>query len=250
MKIKKFQSSMEKKSFNEIFDRYKVLKKILGDSITVLDVGSNEGQTILEINKNFKNFYIHCFEPLEVCQNKLNYLKSKIGKKKIIINRIAVGNKNLKSKSFYMNKSSNLSSVYKINTNSKLLINMKKLSRDKNYLKTINIPTRVEQIKLDNYISANKIKKIDLLKIDTQGSELEVLKGCISSLKKIKAICVEINFWDYYKKSSSFFEIEKIIKKEFMIWDISFIYKNPKYNSTDWVDAIYINKKFAQKILR
>ena len=35
----------------------------------------------------------------------------------------------------------------------------------------------VKTIKLKNFIEKNKIKKIDLLKIDTEGHEFQVLKG-------------------------------------------------------------------------
>jgi FkbM family methyltransferase len=37
---------------------------------------------------------------------------------------------------------------------------------------------------LDAYINLNKITKIDILKIDTQGHELYVLKGAKKALKK------------------------------------------------------------------
>jgi len=47
---------------------------------------------------------------------------------------------------------------------------------------------------------------------------------------------------------SSFYEIEKILGKNFKLWDISFVYKNPKYFSTDLVDAIYINKSFYNRL--
>ena len=93
------------------------------------------------------------------------------------------------------------------------------------------------------------INSIDILKIDTQGYEKNVLLGCKRTLKKIKVICLEINLWDYYEKSVTFFDIEKIIKNNFQLWDISFIYKNPKWHCTDYMDVVYINKKFLKTIL-
>jgi FkbM family methyltransferase len=43
-------------------------------------------------------------------------------------------------------------------------------------------------ITLDSYIEKNNISKVDLIKIDVEGFELNVLKGGINSLKKFKPI--------------------------------------------------------------
>ena len=51
-------------------------------------------------------------------------------------------------------------------------------------------------------------------------------------------------------KINSFYEFEKILRKNFYFWDISMIYKNPKWGSTDFVDAIYINKRLYENILK
>ena len=53
----------------------------------------------------------------------------------------------------------------------------------------------VKVVTLDFLISSLKIKKIDLLKIDTEGHELNVLNGCVKSFKKriIKNILIEID---------------------------------------------------------
>ena len=251
MKINFYKSSFENKKFSEFFNRYKMLKKILPKTkIICFDIGANEGQTILEISKNFQKSTIHSFEPQKECEPKLQFLKRKIKKSKIYINILACGEKNI-SRIFYKNYSSNLSSFLKINTKSKLLLKMNNLSKKKEYLKSINNPIKVRQIKLSDYIKNKKIKNIDLLKIDTQGYEINVLKGINKKdLFKIKVIILEINFWDYYSKSTSFYQIEKILGKNFKFWDISYISKNPKYFSTDYVDAVYINKAVYKKIAK
>jgi FkbM family methyltransferase len=53
------------------------------------------------------------------------------------------------------------------------------------------------QIKVDtlsNYCRCNKIKSIDLLKIDTEGYDIEVIRGCGKMLPNIKYIQFEV--WD------------------------------------------------------
>ena len=73
--------------------------------------------------------------------------------------------------------------------------------------------SEIKQITIDSYVKANDIKRIDLLKIDTQGYEKECLLGAKNSLKLgiIKMLKLEIMFSNYYSKNSSFFEIENII---------------------------------------
>ena len=58
-----------------------------------------------------------------------------------------------------------------------------------------------------------KKKKIDLLKIDTQGNELNVLKGSKKLFKNVKFIKLELMLYDYYEKSYFFSDIESFLKK-------------------------------------
>ena len=54
------------------------------------------------------------------------------------------------------------------------------------------VSLKVKTNTLDNFCKLNKIKKIDLLKIDVEGSELDVLKGGKNILKNVKIIQLEI----------------------------------------------------------
>ena len=45
---------------------------------------------------------------------------------------------------------------------------------------------------MDNYCQKNKIKKIDVLKIDTEGSEVEVLEGAKNILKNTNILLIEV----------------------------------------------------------
>ena len=97
IKIRDLTSSMQKKSFNQVFKRYEVLKKLTKKSPVVFDVGACQGQTIIEMVKNFKNCKIHSFEANKNLLPELNYIKRKYKKKaNIRINTVAVGNKKKK----------------------------------------------------------------------------------------------------------------------------------------------------------
>ena len=88
-------------------------------------------------------------------------------------------------------------------------------------------------------IDNNKnIKKIDLLKIDTEGYEFNVLKGASLILKKIKLVYFEHHYDDMIIKNYKFGDIHnllkkkkfKMIKKSKMIFRKSFeyVYENQK----------------------
>lgn len=64
----------------------------------------------------------------------------------------------------------------------------------------------VDFLTLDGYCLDNKINHIDLLKIDTQGYELAVLKGAHDTLrsKRARIVIMEINFVTLYEEQSSF----------------------------------------------
>ena len=52
----------------------------------------------------------------------------------------------------------------------------------------------VETVLLDDIINELKIKKIDFLKIDIEGAELEALKGAEKSLKITRNIAMELHY--------------------------------------------------------
>ena len=51
---------------------------------------------------------------------------------------------------------------------------------------------KVQSDTLDNYCKDNKIEKIDILKIDTEGSELDILLGAKNILKNTDVVLVEV----------------------------------------------------------
>jgi hypothetical protein len=76
--------------------------------------------------------------------------------------------------------------------------------------------------------------------LDTQGWESKILKGAGHTLDRFKIILTELNFYDLYEHTHSFFELEQyLLPKGFKLFDINHISKNPMNGRTDWVDVIY-----------
>jgi hypothetical protein len=64
----------------------------------------------------------------------------------------------------------------------------------------------------DNYYLMKKLNKIDLLKIDTEGHEMCVLKGCKKTLKYIDYIYFEHHYDDMLDKGYTFSDINRFLK--------------------------------------
>ncbi len=95
--------------------------------------------------------------------------------------------------------------------------------------------------KLDNVVYIKAIDKIDLLKIDTEWSEMEVLLWAEETIKKSKYILIESSIsrksnWDITKQIN-------LLSK--YIWSLEILYFGRPYMSDNWkidaVDILFIN---------
>lgn len=239
------QNKLRTQEYFEKFNREKVLEYLIEiDDPVIFDVGSNDGVSILQFKKIWPKSTIHCFEPQHECWESLDRLANQHSE--IIINKFAAGEITEKDKEFYTHDlNSGISGFNKINLKSKDSIDLNKIIDEdkqlKNYAETINHPRKVMVKNLDEYINENNIKRINLLKLDTQSFEIDILKGLAKSLSLIDIIISEVKFYDYYEKQLSFHELESLLNPfDFKLYDISHISKNPMNGRTDWVDVIYV----------
>lgn len=172
-----------KTKFNEI----KLIKKHIANSPVVFDVGSNLGNYSNFITNKLKKFNleIHSFEPIKSLYEKQKELKTS-SNHKIILNNFAIYNSN-KEIEFFENSIPSQSSIF----------NDQQLGKVKSsYL--------VNVMKLDTYCLENSINEIGFIKIDVEGSELNVLQSANNLLKnkKINLLKVEIS-----NSQNNFFKI-------------------------------------------
>ena len=200
---------------------------------SVIDVGANEGQFALKlINSKFKGDIIS-FEPLKDEHSLLNKLSFKKKNWKVA-RRCALGNKN---KIMQLNISGNRQSSSLL----KILRKHTELRPDSSIIKTDSV--NVE--KLDNFKSdISKFKKNLLLKIDTQGSEIDVLRGAAKVIKNIKCLFVEVSLVSLYKNQKLWLDVIKYVKKlNFEVWSIDPLLRNNNTGQTYQVDIFFYKKK-------
>ena len=195
----------------------------------IFDVGSHRGESIdyfIKL-KNLKK--IQSFEPQK---DIFLILKKKYkNNNKVILNQIALS-QNENYKDFYINDLSSTSGFSRLNKKSLWLKIKNKILNKKNPI--IN-KIKIRSITIDKFIKQKKIKKIDLLKIDTEGHELEVLKGALKTIKehKVKFILIELHFSKMYQNYSK----KKI--ESFLAKNNFFLLKKFKFPFLSFVDNLY-----------
>ena len=229
--------------FFDILDKYihqknilKYLKHHLENLKVFIDIGSHKGSyTDLIIN----NFEVEKIVMAEPQKNIFKYIKKKYFKdKRIRTYNLAISDKK-KIQALYINKHDLTSSLTQIDKkNNYLKLKAKLFGGSINDL--IQNKYMVNSCKLSEIIKKNNIKKVDLLKIDTEGHELQVLKGAGAFLKeKVNFMLIEIHnsniFLNYDAK-----KIHNYLKKNNFI-----LKKKYKFPFTTWEDRIYQNKNFS-----
>ena len=150
-----------------------ILPKIVNSNdITIFDVGANCGEYTEELYRHWNRAEYYLFEPATL---PFNELKNKFGKNENInINNFALGSKDDELFLYGYGDpmaDSPRSSLYKGVIEE--FFNIGNKSQEMIKVKTIN-----------NFCSEKSINKIDFIKIDTEGHELEVLKGADNLIKK------------------------------------------------------------------
>ena len=93
--------------------------------------------------------------------------------------------------------------------------------------------------KLDFFTKKRKLNKIDLLKVDTEGHELNVVKSGLKTLKKTKYLLIEFRQNDLYLNYSSHALHKIVIKNKFKL------VKKFKFPMFSMEDRLYKNSSIS-----
>ncbi len=182
-----------------------IFTKLLKDrQLIVLDVGANDGWFAKVVFRFWPNAKIISFEPLKSMHQHLDNLVLK--KAKYRYEKIGLGETD---KKFTINEfgTSGLSSFKEINST---------YSYDNQYFNQhINDSYEVEVLKLDDYINNKQVSGDFCLKIDTQGFEMEVLRGSqkLFESNRIKVVIIELMTVEKYKGASLYDDIINFLSR-------------------------------------
>ncbi|PHR21887.1 MAG: hypothetical protein COA41_01930 [Sphingopyxis sp.] len=179
------------------------------DFSTVIDVGANNGSTCNVWLQKFPSCHIHAFEALEMYQQQLRELQEKHPHRMTIWPFAASDNSGtteFQVHEDHPSSSSLLPVTDECKTAMPFTANEKKL--------TVQV-RRIDQL-LDHsdFPTSGKV----LIKLDVQGAELQVLKGCEQFFHRIDAAVVEINLMPLYKGQPTFLDIATHLESRGLIF--------------------------------
>jgi FkbM family methyltransferase len=92
----------------------------------------------------------------------------------------------------------------------------------------------VQTTTLDSWARDNGVHTIDYIKLDTQGTELEILTGGVDALKKVRALEVEVEFNPIYLGQPIFSDVDLFLRREgFVLWKLTNQVHYSKQGSAD-----------------
>ena len=194
-----------------IFNKQKILVDELNIKQPVIfDVGANIGQSIDKYKSQMPQSIIHSFEPnSETFSTLVNKYKNS---RDIYLHRTALSNF-IGSAQFHVTNVPEASSL--LSPEPELM----KLSIDNKYnFNTVDVECET----LDHNAKNNNIADIDILKLDVQGTELDVLEGAnkILTAQQIKIIYTEITLAKTYTGQYDFSSLLSFLQeKGYQLWD-------------------------------
>ncbi|MEG3438706.1 FkbM family methyltransferase [Pannus brasiliensis CCIBt3594] len=204
----------------------------------IFDVGANIGQTATYYREKFPRSDIYCFEPI---RETYSILEAKFSRdQRVKCFPIALG-ASPEKKEIVLNENSQQNSLTdKLNEG-------RAIGTDENSPKTeiVQIDT------LDGFCQENNINEIDLLKIDTEGYELEVLKGASDFLenRKITLVLAEVGFRPSDSRHTPFPALHEHLYgrgfRFYALYDLS--YWHPyQYEGLIYCNALFVNAKLVK----
>ena len=183
---------------------------------TAIDIGTNKGQFSLMIKELNKNIKIYGFEPLPEPSKVYNKIFKSNPDVKLF--NVAIGPIS-KTTDMHVSKKEDSSSILPIGKRQEKIFK----GTGESHLKEVLIAP------LDSFIDEDDLIQPVFLKVDVQGFELEVLKGCSKYINKIKYIYVECSFIELYDNQALAHEIiEYLVNFSFNLIGVYNMYYDKK----------------------
>ncbi|MDA9996107.1 FkbM family methyltransferase [Candidatus Pelagibacter sp.] len=205
-------------SFFDYFHQKKIIKFLKNNNLinigVFFDVGAHKGESINLFLKELIVKKIISFEASSINfeflkKNKGHYIK-KYPNTKILIENIALGSENKKIffNQFDESSSSTFNNINKQSKYFKRKFNLLNFFDKSEIYKSFEVKIQT----LDQYMEINNLKRINFIKIDTEGYEYEILKGLKNKIRYVDIIMFEHHYNDMIKKNYTFTDINALLK--------------------------------------
>ena len=190
-------------------DRYQDLNSLNSYGLVVLDGGARNGPKDLQGLDSICSF--HCFEPndqelLSADWSVSDISKVATGHRGVCVYPYALG---AATGSVVLNVSIRPGSTSTLQPNEVLL---ERFSKDHfSEMRHITRQVRVPSITLQDFMERSGLDHLDLIKLDTQGNELDILKSAGPYLGAVSVVMVEVEMIPLYKEQPLFHDVAKFM---------------------------------------
>lgn len=218
-----------------MIDHFKFLRDLQSSGYSfnvIFDIGANIGVWSREVQKIFPNARFEMFEPL-IGQNQETTASAVFGQiPNSRLHSVALSDKNSTAKFKILDR---------LGVGSSLLVLESDHKKD---IKIISCDTA----RLDDFVEINRLPQPDFMKLDTQGSELKILKGSVETLKNTSFLLVET--WarrGYGPETPLFHELSDwLYGQGFILFDMLSLDDGRESNGEiRWFDALFIRKDLS-----
>lgn len=211
--------------------------------INLIDIGANVGN----FSGDFLTFFPKCreillFEPLSFLNSTIEKKIDKIKNLKITIVNKALSNKKKRAILFYDKNKTELASLNKYTNEYNSSFPVKFVPRDKLFL---------QLDKLDNFCKNFSKKNNFIIKIDTQGNELEVIQGGLETIARSSILLLECSFAKQYEKKEHTFSKCVNLLSEIDMHPIVFQPPHGSYKLSTYAierNVIFVKKELLNKV--
>lgn len=212
------------------------LKQLGFNPKSIFDIGAYQGDFTETCLKVWPNSEVIAFEALN---EKVEILKNKFKNHKVKIVEGIIGETDSTNVPFFSDETASSVLASEEVYHSKKIIKQRMLS-------------------LDRFIQESATGAPNFLKIDTQGYEFQILKGCQKSLHLIDVLLLEVNFLEVYNDVKLAHQVIALLNEfGFVIYDICEIHRRPLDNALFQIDFLFVkndstlraDKKWDHKII-
>ena len=224
----------------------RLIQNLIANKNVVFDVGANAGDWTQEVLNQGHDVEIHLFEPIpNVYQKLLQNLAEKIPSGKVMPLNLALGQKQEIKTFYHYEDLSVLSTFYR----------RVEVEKQGNFNPPKSFP--VVTTTIDIYCQQQEIKRINFLKIDVEGGELDVLYGAKHFLETGRIDYLQFEYGGTYLDSQktlkeAFEYLQKFRYSIFKILPNGLEYKPsfvPEYEDFEYSNFLAVNERFKTNVL-
>jgi FkbM family methyltransferase len=196
----------------------------------IFDVGANVGQSVEQLKAVFPKSTIHSFEPGRETFARLR--EHVANEKNVFVRNCALGS-SVGEQLFRENVESDMSSFLELS---------KAGWGEVKSQETVPVTT------IDQFLADHSIARIDILKSDTQGYELEVFKGAEQAIRqnRIGLIYFEFIFAEMYRNLPPFDQVYRhLVERDFLLVGIYNVHRQNDLAS--WADVLFVNREYYER---